>query len=86
MTAKQAFEEAIKNFKVSMGKEGQYFTALIWKSPESGKTEGPFLVTMSREVVIEVNEKGEFSSTYLGKCDHYYPYYSGTIKSERPGL
>lgn len=86
MTAKAAFNEAIKTFKVSMGEEGQYFTSLYWKSPESGQIIGPFLVTMADNVVIQVSEAGVFHSVFSGRSNHYYPYYAKSVSSERPGL
>jgi len=84
MTAQKAYDEALKTFCVCLGEEGHYFTALIWKSKETGTVIGPFLACVTDDVVIEVNEKGEFRNTYSSKADCYSPYYSPNIKTGNP--
>lgn len=81
MTVEAAFNEAIKTFKVSVGESGSYFTAIGWKSPESGRVTGPFLIMMEGKVAIEVNEKGEFRDTYPSKSDYYFPWFVPGIAS-----
>ena len=84
MTVKQAFNVAIKTFKVSMGNDGQNFTALGWKSQESGNRSGPFFISIFDGVAIEVDRNGKFKSVYSERVEGYFPWYGTDIQSERP--
>lgn len=83
MTVQAAYNIAIKTFLVSVGESGAYFTALGWKSPESGEVTGPFLVHIHGNTAIEINEKGEYRDSYPAKADHYFPWFAPGLESGR---
>jgi len=84
MTVREAVEEAQKTFSVSMGEQGTYFTAIGWESPETGQKTGPFFVCIVDGLAIEVDKDGKFRDFYSAKAEHYFPFFSADIKTERP--
>jgi hypothetical protein len=45
-----------------------------WKSPESGETKGPFMVTVWLGVAVEIGENGRFKDMFPANADGYFPW------------
>lgn len=74
MSAKEAWEEAVKKAEYSLGTQGHRFGEVGWKNPEDGKLTGPFLVTVDGEVAVEVDRFGFFQDAFASDADSYFPW------------
>ena len=77
MTAKEAYDKAVKKMNVKLGNDDAQFTLLGWDGDDigfDGCKEGPFLIHIDGEVAIQVTREGVFHSSFPAKAKGYYPY------------
>jgi hypothetical protein len=71
MTLLQAYNTAKSNKQV-VQVEFHDFAMLGWKSPESGKTSGPFMFTVWLGVAVEIGENGRFKDMVPAGAEGYF--------------
>lgn len=87
MNVKDAYYKALDTLKMSFGDEGTYFTLLGWKSAESGKTRGPFLIHVLCTMAIEIDRRGKFKNSFSADATGYYPWVENDYeRKERKSL
>lgn len=71
MTVMQAFNKARDEKQVVMV-ESTPFAMLGWKSPESGETKGPYMITVWMACAVEIGENGRFKDMFPAGAEGYF--------------
>jgi hypothetical protein len=74
MTVREAYEQAAPVSKLVLGENGHTFALVGWRSPETGRESGPFLVTIDGDRAIEIERDGRFKDCYSSSADSYFPW------------
>lgn len=75
MSAKEVWQKAVsQKHCLEHGEEGYKFVLMSWKSQDSGKESGPYLITVEGNTAIEIDRHGRFVKTFLATAEGYFPW------------